>query len=283
VGNWRQRLGVIDRISKHGLGLWARMFQDRGTIEPSHEAGNFGQGGQFAFDQRNTGTEVGLDFAVADGFSAGLLLAKADARQQLTGGMGVSKLTGDTRGVYGTWVSPAGFYVDGSYRWMDFDVRLDSAAGEMRGGGQADAWNLEAGYAWTLGGGLTLEPQLQYTRTQVEDIDTLSGALSDFRSTGGDASTGRLGVAVRKGFAVGRATWTPYASVNAVREFDGRNGYAINDTFFGATSTEGTSLLVQGGLDIRSGNLSVYGGVNWQDGGTLHSFVGGQMGLRYSW
>jgi len=42
--------------------------------------------------------------------------------------------------------------------------------------GQADALNLEMGYAWTLGGGLNIEPQFQYTRTKVDNIDTLSTA-----------------------------------------------------------------------------------------------------------
>ena len=77
--------------------------------------------------------------------------------------------------------------------------------------------------------------------------------------------------------------WTPYATLSAVREFDGDNAYAIDGAFFGGTSTEGTSALVEGGLNVRTGNLSLSGGVNWQDGGALESVVGGQLGVRYSW
>jgi outer membrane autotransporter protein len=283
VGTWRQRMGVIDKISKGGIGLWARLFGNDGSIDPSHTADNFGQGGNFAFDQRNEGTEIGIDFAVSDQVSAGLLLTKADASQHLNGtGVGSNKLDGDTVGAYATWISPAGFYLDASYRQMDFDARIRSAAGEIRGDGSADAFNLETGYAWTLQGGLKVEPQFQYTWTQVDRIDALSGALADFTAEGGDASTARLGVMVRQSFGTG-TVWTPYASINAVRELDGDNAYAINGNFFGATSTEGTSALIEGGVNVQTGKLSIYGGLNWQDGGALQSFGGGQLGVRYNW
>jgi hypothetical protein len=284
VGTWRQRMGVIDKISKHSLGLWVRLFQNEGSIEPELAASNFGPGGNFAFDQKNSGTEVGVDFAVADEVSVGLLLAKADGKQDLNGdGVGSSKLDGDTVGAYGTWLSPLGFYVDASYRQMSFDARFNSAAGTIRGSGDADTFNLEAGYAWTLQGGLKVEPQVQYTLTQVDNIDTMTGALAQFRAEGGDASTGRLGVMVRKSFGTGNTVWTPYASINAVHEFDGENAYSINGDFFGATTTEGTSTLFEGGVSVQTGKLSVFGGFNWQDGGALQGFGGGQLGVRYAW
>jgi outer membrane autotransporter protein len=77
--------------------------------------------------------------------------------------------------------------------------------------------------------------------------------------------------------------WTPYVSVSAVHEFDGVNRYSIDDTFFGQTSTRGTSALVDAGVNVKVRNLSFYGGVNWLDGGAMKSFLGGQVGLRYSW
>ena len=67
----------------------------------------------------------------------------------------------------------------------------------------------------------------------------------------------------------------------AVHEWDGNNAYSINNVFFGATSTEGTSALVQGGLEVRLGNnLTIGGSLSWQDGGALQSFFGGRVGMR---
>ena len=138
VGTWRQRMGVIDSLAKGGVSLWARLFRNEGTIDPTQTASNFGQGGQFGFDQRNSGTEIGVDFAATEQVSIGALLSKADAKQTLGTGQGAGKLDGDTFGAYATWISPTGFYLDASYRRMRFDAKLTTTAGELRGSGDAD-------------------------------------------------------------------------------------------------------------------------------------------------
>jgi outer membrane autotransporter protein len=117
--------------------------------------------------------EGGIDFSVTDEFSIGLLLSKSQADTDLDVGNGDADIDADTWGVYGTWISPNGFYLDASYRWMNFDVDLNSVAGNMETEGDAEAFNVELGYAWTLSGGLKIEPQLQYTKTSVNNIDTL--------------------------------------------------------------------------------------------------------------
>ncbi len=284
VGTWRQRTGVIDKFRKGGVALWARLFQDSGVVSPQHVASNFGQDGNFAFDQRNSGTEVGADFAISDALSVGVLAGKSDGRQRLQGaGLGASTIDGNTYGAYATWLSPTGFYLDASYRHMRFDAKLHTPAGEIRTTGNANALSLEGGYAWILGNGLKIEPQVQYTRIQVGDIGALSGALARFQSEGGDSSRGRVGVMFRKGFGSDGTVWTPYASINAVREFDGKNRFSINDDFFGETNAKGTNALVEAGLNVDMGRLSVFGGATWQDGGALESVVSGQVGMRFAW
>ena len=125
--------------------------------------------------------------------------------------------------MYGTWAASSGFHLDASYRWMNFDARLDSVVGESRATGKAAAFNVELGRDWTLGDGVTIEPQLQCTRTTVDHTDTLSDALAGFKPEPGDSSRGRAAVLLSKGFASGSTVWTPYVSVSGVGEFDGRN------------------------------------------------------------
>jgi outer membrane autotransporter protein len=267
------------------LSLWARVFSERGKINPEHVASNFGQGGNFDYNQRNSGVEGGVDFAFNDEFSLGLLLGKADGSQHLTGlGVGTSKFTGTTYGIYGTWISPVGFYLDASYRRMNFHDRLNSIAGNMEVHGDANAFNIEAGYAWTLASGLKIEPQAQYTNTKVDKIGVLVMPLATFVPNGGTSSRGRVGVAFRQSFGDPNngTMWTPYATISAVREFDGKNTFSINNNFFGETSTRGTSALLELGLTAQTGNLSIYGGINWEDGGALKSVFGGQLGARYT-
>jgi len=285
VGNWRQRMGVVEGFSAHALALWARVFQDQGGISPGHHASNLGQGGNFDWHQRNSGVEAGINFALSDQISLGLLLAQSQADTDLEhGGHGSADIDADSWGLYGTWISPQGFYLDASYRWLDFDVDLSSVAGTLSTDGDAETFNLEAGYAWTLSGGLKLEPQLQYTRTSVDKLDVLvSGSGMAMRIDGGDSSRGRAGLALRKNFGeAGKGwSWTPYGSLSAVREFDGKSGYAVNGLFTGETRVDGTSALLELGFSAHHQGWSLYGGLNWQDGGAVDSFLGGQLGLRY--
>jgi outer membrane autotransporter protein len=283
VGTWRQRNGVIGD-GKGGMRLWARAFQDKGSFSPDHEAADFGQGGNFDWSQKNSGVEAGVDFAVTDELSLGLLLARSQSDTHLDKpGVGTAELDADTVGAYATWISPSGFYLDASYRWMDFEVDTHSAAGRMTTSGNAEAFNVEGGYAWTLAGGLKVEPQLQYTRTRVDDIYLTTSSGMSFVSDGGDSSRGRLGVSLRKDFGDANTgwLWIPNATLSAVREFDGENAYAINDDFHGATSVEGTSALLELGVTARHENWALSGGLNWQDGGAVDSFFGGQLSVRY--
>ena len=285
VGTWRQRIGVLMPTARGSVGLWTRAFQDSGRVSPGHIANNFGQDGNFSFDQTNSGEEIGADFALSGNLSAGLMLGKAQASQHLdNAGVGRNRISADTRGAYLTWMTSGGFYLDGSYRSMRFAARLNSPAGESRASGKADAFNIELGRSWAFADGFKLVPQIQYTRTTVNHVDTLTGALAGFTAQGGASSRGRAGITLSKDIvASNSAVWTPYASVSAVHDFGGRNTFAIDNNFSGETDTRGTNALVEGGVSVRTGKLEVFGGVNWQDGGALQSFTGGEIGLHYNW
>jgi hypothetical protein len=285
IGTWRQRMGVWPQLGddRVGLGPWVRFYTGDGDIGPS--ASGFSAGSDFSFQQDNRGREFGMNLAVGGGFNIGLLAGTADAEQSLTGGTGSDRIDMNYSGLYGTWVAPS-FYVDASMRWMDFDAVLLSAGGEQRSNGNATAFNLEAGYtAWTLGD-FALTPQVQYTRAKVDDIAPVSGSLVDFTSDGGVSERVRLGLGLSRTFATdGGASWTPYGAVSAVRQMDGEAGFMVdgNSLFSGTTSTDGTSALVEAGVGVQFGGMSITGGLNWTDGGAIDSATGGQLVLRYTW
>ena len=281
VGTWRQRMGVQPDNGMVGLSPWLRMFGDAGDVKPGHVTSNFGAAG-FGFQQSNTGWELGLDTRPGEHLHLGVLVAKSEGHQHLDDGAGTSYLDGRTFGLYATWIADR-FYVDASMRWMGFDADLRSAGTRQRTDGSADSVNIEAGFnGWTVGG-LNLQPQVQYTHTRVSDIRPLRGDAAVFDAGSAGSSRGRVGLALDKTFAAGGWTLTPYGSLNAIREFDGRYGYNVNDVFFGSTSTEGSSALVELGMGARKDRLSVTGGVNWVDGGALDGVFGGQLVVRYNW
>lgn len=282
VGTWRQRMGVQPENGSIGLSPWLRMFSDAGDVKPGHVASNFGDGGNFDFQQSNSGWEVGLNTRPGEHLNLGVLAAKSEGRQHLKDGSGTDHLDGRTFGIYGTWVGDR-FYVDASMRWMGFDARMLSAGVQQSGHGEADAFNIEAGYtAWTLGNGIALQPQVQYTRTRVGS-DPIRATLATFQADTANSSRARVGLGVSKAMARGGWTWTPYGSLNVVHEFEGEYGYRVDNDFFGSTSTKGTSALVELGVGARKDKLSVTGGVNWTDGGALSSVFGGQLVVRYNW
>ena len=284
VGTFKQRMGV-NPYGDAGkvMSAFFRTYTSEGDVEPGHVAANFGQGGNFAYDQSVWGREVGVNANLFGNFHAGLTFGSADGRQRLTGaGVGSNRMDGMTWGLYATWFAPQGFYVDVSGRWMAVDVKSSSAAGQNETRAHTGAWNLEAGYQWTLGG-LSVVPQLQYTRTEVEDVRTLHGQRATFEGHGGTSERARLGVEISKTFQSGNVRWTPYGSINAIREFDGEMTYTVADNFFGSTSTEGSSAMAELGLGVQTGGWGFTIGANWIDGGAVKSTVGGQAVVRFAW
>jgi outer membrane autotransporter protein len=283
VGTWRQRMGVIDSFRKNAVGLWARVFTSKGDFSPEHVATGFGQGGNFDWHQRNSGFEAGIDFAVTDALSLGVLVGKSEADVDLIDGFGENEIDSDNYGVYATWVRD-GWYIDASYRWADIENRLRSVGGDMRMDSDAEIFNIEAGYAFVMASGLKVEPQVQYTSTKFDHFDVALGDLANFTVNDADSSRGRVGLSFRQDFGDAETgwMWTPYATLSAVREFEGDGNYLITDDFYGYNSVEGTSAMLELGFNARHDNLAFYGGLTWQDGGPMQSMFGGHLGIRYT-
>jgi outer membrane autotransporter protein len=287
VGTLKQRMGVLDESYGSGLTLWARVFGNKTDFRPDHASDDFGAGGNFDWNQRNRGVEAGADFGIGDAFHLGLMVGKSKADIGLAdNGAGDSEIEANSWGIYGLWYQPGGFYADLSYRWLNFDVDLDSIAGQLESNGKAEVFNAEVGYAFRTDSGFTIEPQLQYTKTKVnDDMDVfVSSSGMTFRSEGGDSSRARAGVAFYKTMGDADTGWstTPYVVLSAVRELDGESRYAVNDALFGRSTVEGTSGMVELGFNARKQNLAFYGGLTWQDGGAIDSSFGGHLGVRYT-
>jgi outer membrane autotransporter protein len=284
VGTWRQRMGVLDADRRDAVSAWARVLHDKGGHSPTQAAANFGAGGNFDWEQENSGAEIGLDFALTDAVSLGLLFAKLDAGTHLEQGDGSAKLEAEGFGLYATWISPRGWYLDASWRGLSFDAELRSTLGPMASSGNADTLNLEAGRTWTFASGLALEPQLQYTRSRVHDMVAMQLGGESFQALEAGASRARVGMSLRKRFgdAAHGWQWTPYASLGIVHEFDGENRYLLDSTLSGESSLAGSSALLELGITASHANWSVHGGLDWRDGGTLEGVFGGQLTLRYN-
>jgi outer membrane autotransporter protein len=264
-----------------GISPWLRVYSNNGNLSP--EGSGLGAGQDFGFKQENRGREVGVDFAFGSSLSVGILAGNADGDQRLDGGAGNTRLKQHGVGLYGTWTG-RNFYVDVSHRTMNIDARLRGATGEHDTTAEASASNIEAGFTGWSAGGFAIVPQVQYTRSQVDKVGALAGSQVSMAIDGGKSERGRVGLAVSRTFDAGSGfTWTPYGALSAVREFDGKSGFTIADTFSGSTSVEGSGTLAELGVGVRKGGLSATAGLNWADGGAVDNVRGGQVVVRYSW
>jgi outer membrane autotransporter protein len=284
IGTFKQRMGV-NPFGDPGkvLSTFFRTYASEGDVDPTHVASNFGQGGDFTYHQNVTGNEVGINANLSANFHAGMTLGHADGRQHpIAADIGSNRMDGMTLGAYASWFSPRGYYFDLSGRWMAVDVVSASSAGALKTRVHAGAWNLEAGYQWNLRG-LSIVPQLQYTRTEVEDVRAMQLGGSSFQAQGGTSSRVRLGVEVGKTFDTGDIRWTPYGSINAIREFDGDFAFSVDDAFAGTTRTGGTSAMAELGLGMQARGWGLTVGAHWTDGGATRDSIGGHALLRFAW
>ena len=281
IGTLRQRNGVQYPLGtgQSGLSPWVRLYTEKGKLSP--KANGFGSGADFGFEQENRGREIGMGATLGNA-SFGILAGNADGTQRIDG-LGEDRFRLHVSGLYATW-NGSRVYVDVSHRWMDFDARLDSPSGAQETSGNAQATNIEAGFTgWSMGG-IAIVPQVQYTRSTIDNVEAVAGSATQMKIDGGASERGRAGVVVSRSFTGGNGfEWTPYGGLSAVREFDGKSGFTVADTFSGATSVEGTSTLAELGMGMRKGGLSATAGIHWTDGGALDSMRGGQLVVRYTW
>jgi outer membrane autotransporter protein len=275
-----ERLRSGDDAGVPGTYLWGRVFHSKATLDPGHDALDFGQGGHFSFEQRGAGFEAGLDFVPDAPWRLGVLLFDLRGSQRLHApGAATGYIDGEGYGVHGAWAAPGGLRIEGAWRHLRFDA--DVATGT--GNGHADSLDLQAARAWTLHGVVELEPQLQFTHTRVSRIEGLSVGATDWQSGASDSNLARAALAIRKRFGDDGRHWTPYASVGALHEFDGESSFRINSNFSGRQSMQGSSAQLEAGLDAEFGALSVSGSLRWQDGGAVENALDAQLSLRYRW
>lgn len=284
VGTLRQRVGILPTLDgMNGLGPWVRWFDSDGDVRPT--GSGFAAGENLGFSQQSDGIEIGMNFTVGHGFHYGVLLGKADGRRGLAGGSGSDQTDLDSAGLYATWLR-GDFYFDASWRWMDFESRLRTATASYQTSGNARAFNLEAGYTGWKVGAMTLVPQIQYTRTRIDNMDPVAGTLTEARLDGGDSERLRVGLGLEHSFLTGNGIrLTPYGSLSAIHESDGRSSFIVNGdpTLAGSVEADGTTGQLELGIGVQKGGWSLTGGVNWNDGGAVDSTFGGQLVVRWTW
>jgi hypothetical protein len=262
-------------------GGWVRMFGDRLERE---ESASFTSGGTtFAFDtgyeQNTAGVIGGLDLiggaGDGSGWLAGVSVGYVDSDVKFNETSSLLSLSGLTAGVYGSYVSASGFYVDAnvSGNWLDADYSVPNITPGLSyvEAGGVDTWGVQVETGWRFGFGETafIEPMatLSWASTSFDEMDIPGGSV-EFDDI--DSLRGSIGLRTGMTFQMAGFQVQPSVYGRYWNEFEGDEGTTVNNT--------GTPLLVQddfgGAWGDVGGQLNVF-----SDGG-LTAFV--NAGYRWN-
>ena len=246
VGNRRWSSGS-DGIS----GIWGRM-------ESARSRPNAVQSTSLSdVNVDNWKTELGIDQVVStrgDGAKLvlGLLGSYGEARADIASifGNGSIKTRGYSAGATATWFGPQGFYVDGRAQFTWFDSKLKSSVlGKLvsSNNGTGQGYSVEVGKRSSIGGTLSLTPQIQmaYSTVGFDRFTDPNGAVVSSRL--GDSLKTRWGISLDRQDEVSHV----YGVVNlsyewldgTVTEVSGTPIARSNDRLWGELGLGGSVLL----------------------------------------
>ncbi|MEL7282031.1 MAG: autotransporter outer membrane beta-barrel domain-containing protein, partial [Pseudomonadota bacterium] len=220
-------------------------------------------------DTTSTELSMGFDVPMYEGGSGtlfgGFNFAYLNSDSTITSFAGLGSVENEVFGYTFSafYLTDAGFYVDGRYRFSFFDSNIIVASGLGALGlvteGTANSASLEVGKLIGLSNGLTLIPQLQVQHVDVSSnplVDPLTGTAVGV-ITDGETTTGRVGLWVERASARN----TIFGSVNIFHDFDGTTTTNFAGIPF-SSKREDTRLELGVGGEVAVGaNSTVFGRV----------------------
>jgi len=216
-----------------GLAVWGYAFQDEGRIHPDSDLQ------ELSFSEISSGFQAGVQWSqdIAGGrVSVSPMFTYGTVEANLRVNNSSSRGHPWAVGLNANYAQENGLYVDATYQRMRMDVdfkthTITNATGETKVDGQG--FNLEAGYSHKLKSGLTIEPQLQLTHTNVDMGDFASSdGIYNFSDVNGKATTLRAGLSAYKMFETANGSITPMASLSYLGAFNGKTELVSNGLDF---------------------------------------------------
>lgn len=186
-------------------------------------------------------------------------------------------------GLYGTWVTDNGFYIDaiGRYIRNDTEAHFHDSLGVKRDfdvKGNIGAFSVETGKQFYVTDRFILQPraELSYIYMQVDSFKDALGYQAKYEDT--QSLLGTAGLIAR--YDMGK--FSPYAKASFLYEFDGKTDI-VYDNFgynsdIGGARAEGALGLVWNMTD----NWHFFAEAGYQGGAKHYKNYNGNLGLRYS-
>lgn len=267
VNDLTKRMGEL-RDAPEGVGSWVRFYgsqQSHGSVE-----------------NKNTSVQVGADFDVGAGWKVGAAFSYTDGSSTNDLGDADNKAYGF--GIYGTWLSESGQFVDLIAKYSRLDT--DFAVNGMDGSIDNNAWSVSAEYGWhfPVAGVGFVEPQVELTYGSVLGDDTTASNGVHLEQDDYESFIGRVGV--RGGFYFPENKGTIYLRASVAHDFDGdmrstaslgKASNSIEDDLGGTWYEYGV-----GGNFNFTDNCYGYVDLERQSGGEVVEDWRWNLGVRYS-
>jgi len=274
----RSRRGDIQRFDQGDGGVWGRYLHNSSDIKA-------GAGADYSLGQN--GMELGGDkvFDVAGGkLSVGAMTSYSKSSVKQRGDS--SQVSSYGVGLYSSYLSSVGYYIDGVLKLNHFnnDLRTRTDRGQaVKGSYDQDGYgaSVEAGYQYTLGDGINVDPYVRasYFAAQGKDMELSNGMKAAIGSQ--KSAKGELGVSVGKAFEVRSLTLSPYVTAAVEHEFLKDNKVTFNDRYTYKNDQSGTLGKFGAGMTAQvTKNAQVYVEADYRKGNKVESPIMGNAGFR---
>ncbi len=276
----RSRMGELREGHEQG-GLWARTYGNKYNVSAQD---------QVHYSQTQQGLSIGVDTALPSegqwlvGVMGGYSNSQLDMRLDSNGRVDSYYL-----GLYSTWLSRDGYYIDAIIKANQFQNRADVRMSDgTKAKGDYDNYgvggSVEAGKHIALSDGWFIEPYVQGSALWVEGKDyNLDNGL-EANSNNADSILGKLGTHFGRTIPLQSGGFVqPYVKVAAAHEFARDNEVRVNSSTF-SDDLSGSRGEIGGGVVAQiSQVLQVHADVDYSNGKNIEQPWGVNVGLRYTW
>ncbi len=277
----RSRMGELRNGHDQG-GAWARTYGNKYRVSAAD---------QVDYTQTQQGISFGVDTPISNAGGQWLIgVMGGYSNSDLNLRLGTSgQVDSYYAGVYSTWLSDSGYYIDALIKANRFenkaDVRMSNGVkseGDYHNYGVGGS--IEAGKHIKLNDGWFVEPFAQISSLWVQGEDYGLDNGMEARSNHADSFVGKLGAHAGRTIALDKGGFVqPYVKVAAAREFAQSNKVKVNSTTFrddlsGSRGELGAGVALQV-TDV----LQLHADMDYSNGQNIEQPWGVNLGLRYSW
>jgi outer membrane autotransporter protein len=277
----RSRMGELRNGHEQG-GFWARTYGNKYQVSAAD---------QVTYSQTQSGVSLGVDTPVPiqDGqWLVGVMGGYSTSDLNLRLGAD-GQVNSYYLGLYSTWLSTSGYYVDAVLKANRFHNEADVIMADgVKAKGDYDNYgvggSVEVGKHIQFSGDWFVEPYVQVASLWVDGENYGLDNGLQARSNHADSLVGKVGTYVGRTLALNRGGFVqPYVRVAAAQEFARSNRVKVNSTTFNDDLSGSRGEIGAGVAAQLSDVLQLHADLDYGNGENIEQPWGINVGLRYSW